>query len=172
MSNKSNYLTIFLLIHSIQLILTIESITSDGSNNTTQEEYVVCDQKKIPGIGGTGRKRLGTNRESLCKVECHTKLNNPGFCQVHALYPCKTLDIKNITSDSIVKCKRNNQKNERFASICCPFKPETQTEDNSVINSVNNTIVINNSTTTPITNSVNKFGINLKTNWFKYFVNF
>ncbi|XP_054169324.1 clotting factor G beta subunit-like [Oppia nitens] len=131
------------------------NIFARNINNTSEDEYVVCDHKLINGsiVASGNGSDVDSSRENLCKVECYTKLKNPGFCQIHALNPCKTMNIMDIESESVVKCRQNKDTKEvKFLSICCPFKDET----NQISLSTETTNITTTTTTSTTTPSPNK----------------
>ncbi|CAG2106276.1 unnamed protein product [Medioppia subpectinata] len=158
----ANYLPLILIaIHTIRSTLAVNTTTEsmDNHNKTTAEdEYVVCDQKRI------GNRLVTTTREHLCKVECYTAQNRPGLCQVWALNPCKTMHITDIDGPNVVKCKLN-QKGVKFESICCPFKRETPEPTKAPVITPTPT-----PQTTTANNSVTKFGISAQPNTWPWIV--
>lgn len=81
------------------------------ANGTSKDVYVFCDRS--PSLVNSS----AADRQNVCKVECYTKLKNPGFCQTSAT-PCQALDA----SFDAVKCRRGSGQSSQ---ICCPFRPES-----------------------------------------------
>ena len=93
-----------------------------GTPKTNEDVYVFCDRHSPLA------NKSANDHKNVCKVECYTKLNSPGFCQTKAI-PCKTLDV---TSEK-VKCKQGSGQTSDFGPVCCPFKSESNAnaiEDN------------------------------------------
>lgn len=148
--SKNNCLIILLTV--IELILFAQSEEENVPKVTIigNDSYVKCDQK----TNSEGLKIRVEGRDKLCKVECITRLNEPGVCQLHQLNPCKTLRPNSVLEE----CKSKNNQNSDIKSICCPIKLQSnqtnQTNHTKPINDTNHT----NGTNTGIT--AEKFGIN------------
>src|SRR5882757_7642067 len=130
----SKYYSILLLVNSVQIIFsshTNDLISGKGISKLSKDEFFPCDLKTAKAsngsiivtnstIGADNQNSTGITKESLCKVECYTKQNNPGLCQLHVLNPCKTLNNMN----DVVFCESNPGEDIKFETICCPFKRE------------------------------------------------
>ena len=121
---------LFLFITVFDLILCSQTTSSpqnsSDSSKLIEDIYVSCDQKTAKQQNS---RKDPINRENLCKVECYTKQKNPGFCRIHALDPCKTLNPE----QEQVKCQQYSGHSSMFQSICCPFKSETNPSEGTAV---------------------------------------